>query len=157
ISALLNHYKVYYATAWNQRLAPLDDPRADVFARQAHDAFRQDSVLVAQYHTLNGDKWDGMMLQTHFGYTGWQQPEKNVMPDVKLLNSNASAKVEFVEPVLPPARPGELSFDAVRFSRARDGKRLKWHTIPNLGPGGGAVTALPQGQASTSQSDGVYL
>ncbi len=157
ISALHNHYKVYYATAWNQRLAALNDPRADVFARQAHDAFGQDSVLVGQYHALNGDKWDGMMLQTHFGYTSWQQPEKNVMPEVKFLDSKASAKVEAVEPVLPPALPGDLTLDAASFARAHGGKGLTWHTIPNLGPGGGAVTALPQGQAATAQGDGVYL
>jgi len=158
ISALRNHYQVYYATAWNHRLAALEDPRANEFAKHASDAFKQDSVLVAEYHMLNDGKWDGMMLQTHFGYAGWQQPEKNVMPEVERVNSSVPApKVQFVKTVLSPGQRGDIPIDAMRFSRARDGKGLKWHTIPNLGPGGGAVTALPQGQASTSQGDGVYL
>lgn len=30
-------------------------------------------------------KWDHMMDQTHIGYTNWQQPEKNAMPETTVL------------------------------------------------------------------------
>jgi hypothetical protein len=41
--------------------------------------------------TLANGKWRHMMDQTHIGYTYWQQPEKNVMPQVANINTSASA------------------------------------------------------------------
>ena len=31
-------------------------------------------------------RWDHMMDQTHIGYTYWQQPDQNNMPEVKNIN-----------------------------------------------------------------------
>ena len=53
------------------------------FVLQVSNLFQADADLSAYYnHTLAGGKWDHMMDQTHIGYTGWQQPSKNIMPAV---------------------------------------------------------------------------
>jgi len=80
ILALSNLYHLYYALAWNRRLAAANDPRANLFADRAQAAFRRDQEITDAYHALNGGKWGGMMLQTHIGYTSWQEPRLQVMP-----------------------------------------------------------------------------
>jgi hypothetical protein len=163
IIALSNLYELYYDVAWNQKLAAANDPRADIFAARAEAAFKRDAEIAAQYHALSGGKWDGMMLQTHIGYTTWQQPDKDVMPEIKRTLNSAPGSllrndIVFAPPGSLSAKPTDIIIDAARFSQAHDGTALNWRTIPNLGRGGmGAVTTLPQGRPATSQADGVYL
>ncbi len=80
IAALANLYRLYDLVAQNRYYAPLNDPRANLFADRAEAMFQRDQAIADQYHALNDGKWDGMMLQTHIGYTTWQQPDKQVMP-----------------------------------------------------------------------------
>jgi hypothetical protein len=47
--------------------------------------------------------------------------------------------------------------EAPAFSRARDGKSLRWTAIPHLGRTVGAVIALPQGRPAARPEDGVCL
>jgi hypothetical protein len=160
IAALSNLYQLYYDVAWSRRLAPAHDARADIFAMRAEAAFKRDAEIAAQYHALDGGKWDGMMLQTHIGYTTWQQPDKDVMPEIGYSGNSAPysllrTKTEFAPAIHSAANVGEI--EAAHFVRAYAGKGLAWWTIPNVGHGAGAVTALPQGRPATSQSDGVYL
>ena len=35
---------------------------------------------------MAGGRWAHMMSQTHIGYTGWQQPEQDVMPEVRTID-----------------------------------------------------------------------
>ena len=49
--------------------------------RRAHALAPRDEDITAQYHALNGGKWNGMMLQTHIGYSSWQQPDEQEMPE----------------------------------------------------------------------------
>jgi hypothetical protein len=157
IVALSNLYELYYAVAWNRKLAAVDDPRANVFADQANEAFRRDEEIEAQYHALNGGKWEGMMLQTHIGYTGWQQPEEQVMPEVKRVEKSAApSAIAFAMPVSSEMKNGVISIEAADFVRG-NGTAFNWRVIPNLGRGPGAVTAFPQGRPATTQNDSVYL
>jgi hypothetical protein len=158
ITALGNLYQLYYAVAWNRRLAAANDPRANLFADRAEAAFKRDHEIAAQYHALNGGKWDGMMLQTHIGYTTWQQPEKDVMPEVRRVASSAEPPdILFASPTDPAQSSTRLVIEATRFARARGKDGLEWHAIANLGRGLGTVVALPQGRPATAQSDSVYL
>ncbi|MCH1927818.1 hypothetical protein L6232_23780, partial [Shewanella sp. C31] len=79
IAAMANLYRLYYAVAWNRRLAARGDGRANLFADQAEAAFARDAALTEAYHRAAGGKWDGMMSQTHIGYTTWQQPDVQAM------------------------------------------------------------------------------
>ena len=161
ILALSNFYQLYYAVAWNRRLAAVGDPRANVLADQAEAAFRRDQALTDAYHALNGGKWDGMMAQTHIGYTGWQQPERQVMPEVKRVTTQRVAKPIVFAPVSTAsdttAKSDVTAIEAPHYSRAVNGKGLTWRAIPQLGRTLGAVVALPQGRAPTTAQDGVRL
>ena len=156
ILALGNLYRLYYAVAWNHTLAAAGDPRANVFADAAEAAFRRDGEITEAYHALNGRKWDGMMAQTHIGYTGWQEPAKQVMPTVKRV-AGAPRPVHFAPVPADPASATAFAVDASAFTRAVDGKGLTWHVIPHLGTAAGGVIALPQGRKATDQADDVRL
>ncbi len=154
ISAMANLHELYYAVAWNRKLAVLNDPRANEFATRAEASFKRDREIADRYHKLEGGKWDGMMLQTHIGYTTWQQPPNDVMPEVKRVGEGeGAAKVSFARSVAAAAN----GIDAVDFSHVQGGKGLTWRRIPNLGNDRGAVTAFPQGRPATTQEDGVYV
>ena len=157
ILALANLHRLYYNVAWNRRLADANDARANAFAAQAEEAFKRDQQIAASYHALNGGKWDGMMLQTHIGYTTWQQPEKDAMPEVKRVDSGVSLQgVRYKPPVTTNGEVGN-HIEAARYTQAHSPKGLEWRVIPHLGRGIGAVTAFPQGKPSTSRQDAVYL
>ena len=158
ISALFNLYELYFNVAFNRKLATANDVRANNHADSAENNFARDKEIADRYHALNKGKWHGMMLQTHIGYTGWQQPEKDVMPEVKRVSAGAaSAPVPVVPPGAAVGSKNEIAIEAARFTRVHNGKGLAWRTIPNLGRGAGAVTALPQGRAATTQADAMYL
>ncbi|MGA7318159.1 MAG: glycosyl hydrolase 115 family protein [Silvibacterium sp.] len=161
ILALSNLYQLYYAVAWNRRLAALNDPRANIFADRAEAAFRRDQEITNAYHTLNGGKWNGMMLQTHIGYTKWQQPERQIMPEVKRVTTPENPK-----PIMLSAIPADsastgtgdvIAIEAPHYTRAVGGNGLTWRVIPHLGRTLGAITTFPQGHAPTAKQDGVHL
>lgn len=156
VLALANLYRLYEAVAWNRRLAPAGDARANAFADRAEAAFARDQALADQYHALQGGKWAGMMLQTHIGYTGWQQPERNVMPAVQRV-AGAAAHAAVARQLEPAAPAQAITLEATRFSRAVNGRGLAWTAIPHLGQGLGAMVALPQGRAETTLADGLRL
>jgi Glycosyl hydrolase family 115/Gylcosyl hydrolase family 115 C-terminal domain len=150
ISAFANLYELYYAVAWNRRLAEAHDSRANVFADQAQTAFRRDQQITAAYHALAGGKWDGMMSEIHIGYTSWNDPPAQKMPEVRRVNDSAPVK-----PIVFEAGEGAAgtTLEASHFSRAQNGKGLTWRVIPSLQ----AVTAFPQGRPATAPDDNVRL
>ena len=153
IAAMANLYRLYYAVAWNRRLAEAGDARANVFADQAEAAFARDQALSDRYHAIAGGKWDGMMLQTHIGYTNWQQPEKQVMPEVERV-ARSAAPIRFIS---WPISRDTGTIEAGDYARAVGGKGLSWRVIPHLGRTKGAALALPQGRPATTPEDGVRL
>jgi hypothetical protein len=156
ITAFANLYELYYAVAWNRRLARARNSRANLFADRAEAAFRRDQEIADQYHALNNGKWAGMMSQTHIGYVGWQQPDRQTMPEVKRLATQAAPQ-EIVFAAATGAAGGAIAIEAPQYSRAVNGKGLAWRVIPHLGHTLGAVTTFPQGAAPTMQQDGVRL
>jgi len=156
ILAMTNLYRLYYAVAWNRRLAAAGDARANAFADLAERAYARDAEITAAYHALNGAKWDGMMAQTHIGYTNWQQPDRQVMPAVRRVDGKAGAIV-FAAPSLPAAAGDRITIEAPDFAAASGAKGLNWQRVPHLGRTLGAVTAFPQGRPATTAADGVRL
>lgn len=160
VAAVANLYRMYYATAWNRALAAKNDPRANAFADQVEAAFQRDGELTRHYHTINRGKWDGMMAQVHMSYVIWNDPTKQTMPSVVRVGADTPEVKRRPSPIFgpPAATPrGIVALESPAFSRAQDGRSLRWTTIPNLGRTAGAVIAVPQGQASTRIEDRVYL
>lgn len=160
IAAMANLYRLYYAAAWNKLLASKNDARANYFADQVEATFRRDGALTQRYHSINGGKWDGMMAQIHMSYVIWNDPTQQTMPSITRVaadtpNDRRRPQPRFVAPARAPE--GVIAIEAPAFSRARDGKGMRWTVIPNLGRTAGAVIALPQGLPATTQQDGVSL
>jgi len=95
--------ELYVAAGKNHLDAKQGRARTNFYAARVRTLFQDDIDLTNQYnHQLAGGKWDHMMDQTHIGYTNWQQPPQNVMPEVTevKLPEAASMGVEGEEAVL---------------------------------------------------------
>jgi len=83
VLACANLNELYAATALNHLYASQRRSGTNRLGEMVRESFRKDSLLTRQYHhDLAGGKWNHMMSQTHIGYTYWQQPEQNKMPEV---------------------------------------------------------------------------
>ncbi|MXO59325.1 hypothetical protein GRI89_07195 [Altererythrobacter salegens] len=153
VLSLANLYRMYAAAAWNAFYAGRDPARAEANAAEAERAFARDKVLTRQYDEMAGGKWAGMMNQTHIGYSSWNDPPEDVMPPLvrgvgAVTGPPAEQEVEAKE---------VLAIPAAAFETAAGAGRFEWTAVPQLGQWGAAPLALPQGQAPTTVSDGVFL
>jgi hypothetical protein len=159
VLAFSNLYEMYYATAWNRRLASKNDARANYFAGLVEADFERDADLTAQYHARNGGKWAGMMNQVHMSYVIWNDPSQQTMPSVMRVSADTPPDRLKSEIRFAPSKrsnPKRVEVDAAKFDRAVGGKGLTWTVLSDLGQGE-AVVALPQGRPSTATGDGVRL
>lgn len=139
ISACSNLYEMYYAVAKNKDLIKRNDPEANKWADQAKACFIRDSLLTVHYHTnIANGKWNQMMSQTHIGYTYWQQPPYNVMPDVTYVQIAFESQLS---PVFDE-QDNYVSIEAPNYTRMHNGN-ASWITIPDMGKTLGGVTTMP--------------
>lgn len=83
-SATIN--ELYLRVAQNHLFARQGRSTTNAMAKAAFELFNRDAELSRQYNEdLAGGKWSHMMDQTRIGYTYWQQPDSNRMPDVKTI------------------------------------------------------------------------
>jgi hypothetical protein len=139
IHACANLYEMYYAVAMNRDLAGKNDPAANCWADKAKDLYVCDSLLTIHYNKeIAGGKWNHIMDQTHIGYTYWQQPPRNVMPETQTVPfaQTASLPPVFVE------NDGYVSIEAEHYARANEGN-ARWIVIPDLGKTLSGVTTTP--------------
>ncbi|WP_037316968.1 glycosyl hydrolase 115 family protein [Salegentibacter sp. Hel_I_6] len=86
VKASANLNELYVATAKNRLYAEQGRATANSYAEKAKELYQKDSELTEAYHNISDGKWNHMMSQTHIGYTYWQQPEEQVMPEVKTID-----------------------------------------------------------------------
>lgn len=86
VEACANLNELYYVVAKNRLYAKQGRALTNSLADYAEKLFEKDSLITIKYHKLSNGKWNHMMSQTHIGYTYWQQPDKNKMPEVKRIN-----------------------------------------------------------------------
>ena len=83
IEASANLNELYYTVAKNKLYAKQGRINTNVLAEKAAVLYQKDEEITNYYNkTMAQGKWDHMMDQTHIGYTNWQQPETNSMPEV---------------------------------------------------------------------------
>jgi hypothetical protein len=86
VLAARNLHALYYAVARNRLYARQGRAVTNRAAEQAEDLFRRDARIRRRYEVdTAGGKWTQMLAQTHIGYTGWQQPPKDSMPEIRRL------------------------------------------------------------------------
>ncbi|GAB4524413.1 MAG: hypothetical protein Kow00133_12660 [Amphiplicatus sp.] len=152
ILAVSNLYEMYFATAWNRRLAASFDPRGNVFLTAAEKAFARDAELTRQYHSINGGKWDGMMSQVHMNYVIWNDPTEQTMPALIRTAGDVPEKMRNPEALFVDSdeKPEIVAIEASAFDRNVAASGLEWTPIPHLGQSKAALVALPQGRSATA-------
>ena len=94
VIACANLNKLYVAAGKNRLYARQGRASSNDLADSVTKYFDEDAALAKYYNTTMSDgKWNHMMDQTHIGYTYWQQPEKNAMPEVKYVQLKDSAEM----------------------------------------------------------------
>ncbi|WP_158797737.1 glycosyl hydrolase 115 family protein [Pedobacter sp. L105] len=96
VLAYANLNALYYAVAKNKLYATQGRAATPLMAAQAKALFENDAAITTYYNTkLSGGKWNHMMDQTHIGYTYWQEPKSNKLPELKeiVLPENADMGV----------------------------------------------------------------
>ncbi|MFT4090071.1 MAG: glycosyl hydrolase 115 family protein [Asticcacaulis sp.] len=167
IIALSNLYQLYEAVAVNRALHGWGYADANGWADRAETLFKRDAEISERYHRMNGGKWNHMMSQTHIGYTYWQQPDAQVMPEVRRnsYKKKAPAIVPAPESLTPSIRQGDefgerdgfISIEATNFKRLIKRRNVGWQVIPHLGRTTGAVVSLPQDAPPTTPEDNIRL
>jgi len=86
--------RLYVMVGKNRLYASQGRASANDLAEEARTLFKADADLVDYYnHTLAHGKWVHMMDQTHIGYTFWNEPKTNVMPQVTEVEIPATASM----------------------------------------------------------------
>jgi hypothetical protein len=142
VQCMTNLYELYYAVAMNRALYAARDPEANAWADRAEACFRRDAALADAYnHDLNGGKWNHLMDEVHIGYTSWNGPKQNIMPQVYRLDSAAvAARGGYLFAADPR---GYTSIWAEHFYEAEDAAVATWTAVPALGRTGRGMVLLP--------------
>ncbi len=155
VQACANLHELYYTVALNREAAKTSQPTTNALAEKARALFAKDAEIKTRYHALAGGKWNHMLDQTHIGYTTWQQPEIDKMPDVVTLPLGASAPPAPLSTTAPSAPGGYcVAFEAEHYTSAINGPGITWQRLPDLGRTLGAVTTFPVTAAPTAAPGG---
>ena len=86
VEACANLNDLYVTVAMNRLYAKQGRAATNVLAERVEELYNKDAEITEYYHTELADgKWNHMMSQTHIGYTYWQQPNENSMPEVETI------------------------------------------------------------------------
>jgi hypothetical protein len=165
IEACANLNALYLAAAKNRFYAKEKNSLANLYADSVKYFFKKDSLISYKYnHEIANGKWNHMMDQTHIGYTYWQQPPVNKMPEVFYLNTDSASaanKISFsnyenqhqkafdfstlknIQPNSFFEKDGYVSIEAAHFTKAMNSSKIKWKIIPGVGRDGDGITTFP--------------
>ena len=164
VKASANLQSMYTAQARNRYAYARNWAIANSYADQVKKFYENDSLISLQYNRGIADgKWNHMMDQTHIGYTYWQQPPVQVMPEVKYV-AGGIANQDI--PVWTPTKPAwevsrgperrfvqhdnYVSMEAMNYTKAVNASGISWKILPDLGRTASAVTTFPVTAASQS-------
>ncbi|MES2373759.1 MAG: glycosyl hydrolase 115 family protein [Bacteroidota bacterium] len=158
VKACANLNELYYNAGMNKAYATAKSIKANVFADKVKKLYIKDSLISMEYNSLADGKWNHMMDQTHIGYTYWQQPNKQKMPDVKYITDDEYGNTD-TTPIFPKTaeslipknsngnvfyeRTRYISIEADHYSKAINGAGINWQILPDHGRTGSSVTTMP--------------
>jgi len=132
--------ELYVTVGKNRLYAEQKRAGTNELAAKARALFQADADLANYYNkTMANGKWNHMMDQTHIGYTSWNQPSRNVMPEVKEINA------PFVEPNSAPAVEADsyISIEAEHYTKKIDTDSARWEKIDDYGRTLSSMTIFP--------------
>ncbi len=87
VEACSNLNELYVTVGKNYLYAEQERAATNLLAEKVKELFNKDAEITNYYNKiLAGGKWNHMMDQTHIGYTYWQQPDLNIMPEVEEID-----------------------------------------------------------------------
>jgi hypothetical protein len=162
VEAFANLQNLYTAVALNHYYAKQNKPLANKYADEAKQFYINDSIISAAYNHINNGKWNHTMDQTHIGYTYWQQPDEQKMPEVKYVTNESNSSTLFSNPDSTNKNPlikysipknikansfyeenGYVSIEASHYTTKKDSANIQWKIIPNIGRDGDGITTFP--------------
>jgi glycosyl hydrolase family 115 (putative glucuronidase)/glycosyl hydrolase family 115 len=106
--------QMYVLAGQNQLYASQGRASTNELAARVRVLFQEDANLAAQYnHEVANGKWNHMMDQTHIGYTYWQEPPQNSVPDVKEIALSPVAEMGVTVEGSADAWPGAAGAPAL--------------------------------------------
>jgi hypothetical protein len=94
VKACAQVQELYVAAGKNSLYARQGRATANDLADRVQELFDADAKLMNHYNqTFAGGKWSHFMDQVHIGYTIWQDPPSNVMPQVTRIELPPSASM----------------------------------------------------------------
>lgn len=83
VKACANLNELYVTAARNRLYARQGRSLTNEMAWKAEELFIRDSLITEYYHNeVASGKWNHIASQTHIGYTYWQEPPYNNMPEI---------------------------------------------------------------------------
>lgn len=141
IQALSNVYRMYYAQAMNHHLYHAGNPEANRWADEVEATFRRDSLLCRAYNKeIAKGKWDGMMIQKHIGYRGWNDDfPADIMPKTYRF---ADTKPMVGGYIYRPSC-GYIAMDAEHYYNVQNAQEATWTVIPFMGRTRSGISLQP--------------
>lgn len=94
VEACANLNELYVAVGKNTLYAKQGRSSTNRFADEAKTLYEKDAEITDFYNKiLTNGKWNHFMDQTHIGYTYWQQPDNNAMPEVTRIKVPKAAQM----------------------------------------------------------------
>ncbi|WCT14218.1 glycosyl hydrolase 115 family protein [Mucilaginibacter jinjuensis] len=144
VQACANLNELYFEVAKNRYYLKQKNAAANAAAARVRELFAKDKAISRYYNdTLANGKWSHMMDQTHIGYTYWQQPNVDKMPEVAEINPD-SAKTNQPDPVLSTSQyNGFIAVEGEHYNKAIPGQGITWKIIPHYGNTLSGITPWP--------------
>ncbi|PXA89895.1 glycosyl hydrolase [Caulobacter sp. D5] len=130
IAASANFNRLYIAAGRNRLYAGQGRSAAAAQADKVEALFARDAELTRQHDAIAGGKWVHMMDQTHIGYTGWQQPDRNILPEL----ARPAVPHAAVTGVAVEGRAASVDGAADLPPLSRWGAASRWIDVFNRGP-----------------------
>jgi hypothetical protein len=94
VKACANLNELYVAAGTNRLYAKQRRAATNDEADRVRELFAKDAELTRRYNeVMAGGKWNHMMDQTHIGYTNWQEPPQNNLPEIVEIELPAVAEL----------------------------------------------------------------
>ena len=158
VKACANLNEMYYNVALNLEGFEKRYRATNSYADKVKQLYEKDSLITLAYHQLKNGKWNHMMDQTHIGYTYWQQPPRQKIPEVKYFPNGAvlrdeemTMRDEAIAGVPENVKGnafyetefGGVSIEASHFTKAFNSNGITWKILPDHGRTEDAVTTFP--------------
>jgi hypothetical protein len=147
--------ELYVTAAKNRLYAEQKRPETNALAEKVRALFKADAELTRYYNReLANGKWNHLADTTHIGYTSWNPPAKNIMPEVKEINfpeDRVDVKVSTSKPSEPNVdslegfaeADGYVSMEAEHYTKKIDADGVRWEKIEDYGRTDSAMEIFP--------------